>query len=164
MPYIQKRRPWKGQRKKRKKPGQHGYKLGGCTGRGFVPGMSGNPSGRNFSESAEINLALVARLHMTGTAKLDGETFKLTKAAFIAASLEELALNLRLPAAIRLRAIVEIMNRTEGMPRQRVEVDDRRSQPAAKSKEELQFFLVHGRWPEEMQSAPGDDVDQKKPS
>ena len=157
MPYSQTRRPWKGQRNKRKKPGQHGYKLGGCTGHGFVPGRSGNPTGSNFSASAEIRLALVARLQMIGSTELDAETVKLTKAAFIAASLEEIALDNGLPAAIRLRAIVEIMNRTEGMPRQRVEVDDRRSQLAQRPKEDLLFYLQHGRWPEEM--PPGTAVE-----
>jgi hypothetical protein len=100
--------------------------------------------------------------HMTGTAKLHGETFKLTKAAFIAASLEELALNLRLPPPIRLRAIVEISNRTEGVPRRHVEVGDRRSELATKSRDELLFYLAHGRWPEEMPS--GTAVELKKPS
>jgi hypothetical protein len=66
VPYTQKRRSWKGQRKRRKKPKHYGYQLGGCKGRGFLPGKSANPAGTNFSVSDEITRALIARLQVIG--------------------------------------------------------------------------------------------------
>jgi len=108
-----------------------------------MPGQSGNPDGRPRT-SGLLN-GLRARL---AEALPDGRS---TEQALINVLVQE-----ALRGKHRLQAIMMIFDRLEGKATVRVELNDRRSQLAAKSKEELQFFLVHGRWPEEMQSAPGD--------
>jgi len=62
----------------------------------------------------------------------------------------------------RLQAIMMIFDRLEGKATVRVEVQDRRSELAAKPKEHLLFYLAHGRWPEEMPLETAAEL--KKPS
>lgn len=48
-----------------------------------------------------------------------------------------------------IAAITEIINYTEGKPKQQIDVNDITESVAARSDGDLEFFIQHGHWPEE---------------
>jgi len=110
--------------------------IGGVTGRGFVPGRSGNPSGRPHSRGL-----LVALRHKIAEIAPDGRT--------IEEHLIEVLLQEALRDRRRLPALDLIFDRLEGRARQQIEVADVTRELREKSDAELQFYLDHGRWPDD---------------
>jgi hypothetical protein len=109
--------------------------LGGITGRGFLPGQSGNPSGRPRTRG--LVSALRAKVAEVGP---DGR------------SLEDRLVGVLLQEALggrhRLAAVEVIFDRLEGRARQQIEVADVTKELRQKSDDELRFHLAHDRWPE----------------
>jgi hypothetical protein len=109
--------------------------LGGITGRGFLPGQSGNPNGRPRTRGL-VN-ALRAKVAEAGP---DGR------------SLEDRLVGVLLQEALggrhRLAAVEVIFDRLEGRARQQIEVADVTKELRQKSDDELRFHLEHDRWPE----------------
>ena len=110
--------------------------LGGVTGHGFLPGQSGNPSGRPRTKGL-VN-ALRARVAEVGA---DGRT--------IEEALADVLVEEGLGGKNRLAAVEAIFDRLEGRARQQIEVADVTAELRAKSDEELAFYLAHNRWPNE---------------
>ena len=109
--------------------------LGGITGRGFVPGQSGNPKGRPHARG----LIAALRLKVAEIAP-DGRT--------IEEHLIDVLLQEALRGKHRVPAVEVIFDRLEGRARQTLEVADITRELREKSDEELRFHLAHGRWPE----------------
>src|SRR5580658_4014213 len=109
--------------------------LGGITGKGFMPGQSGNPSGRPRTRG--LVSALRAKVAEVGP---DGR------------SLEERLVGVLLQEALggrhRLAAVEVIFDRLEGRASQHIEVADVTRELRQKSDDELRFHLAHDRWPE----------------
>jgi hypothetical protein len=110
--------------------------LGGCTGKGFVPGQSGNPSGRPRTRGLLGTLRL--RVAEIGP---DGRT------------LEEKLISVLLQEALhgrhRLAAVEVIFDRLEGRARQHLDVADVTKELKEKTDNELRFHLANDRWPDE---------------
>jgi hypothetical protein len=115
----------------RKQPKQ----LGGITGRGFVPGKSGNPSGRPRTRGLVSSLR--AKMSEVGP---DGR------------SLEERLVAVLIQEALRgrqrLAAVAVIFDRLEGRAHQQIQVADVTKELREKSDDELRFHLAHDRWPD----------------
>lgn len=115
----------------RKKPKQ----LGGVTGRGFVPGKSGNPSGRPRTQGLVSSLR--AKMAEVGP---DG------------CSLEERLVGVLIQEASRgrqrLAAVAVIFDRLEGRAHQQIEIADVTKELREKSDDELRFHLEHDRGPD----------------
>jgi hypothetical protein len=125
-------------------PGQP-KQLGGITGRGFLPGQSGNPNGRPRTRG--LVSALRSKVSEIGT---DGR------------SVEDQLVSVLLQEALRgrqrLAAVEIIFDRLEGRARQQIEVADITKELRQKSDDELRFHLENDRWPEEnelLESASG---------
>ena len=118
-------------RKQRKRTKQ----LGGITGRGFLPGQSGNPKGRPHTKGL-----LTALRHKVGEMCPDGLTT-------IEEQLVEVLVQEALRGKHRLPAVEMIFDRLEGRARQQIEVADVTRELREKSDEELRFYLEHQRWP-----------------
>jgi hypothetical protein len=116
-------------------------RLGGITGRGFMPGQSGNPSGRPRTRGLLGTLRV--RVSEIGT---DGR------------SIEDRLIDVLLQEALRgrhrLAAVEIIFNRLEGRSTQQIQVADVTKQLRDKSDGELLFHLAHNRWPEEGELLP----------
>jgi len=114
----------------------HQKQLGGITGRGFLPGKSGNPNGRPHAKG------LIAALRL-----------KVAEIAADGRSIEEHLIDVVLQEALRgkhrLAAVELIFDRLEGKAHQRLEVADITRQLREKTDEELMFHLQHDRWPSE---------------
>ena len=110
-------------------------RLGGVTGRGFLPGKSGNPNGRPRTKG--LITALRAKVAEIAP---DGRTLE--------AHLVDVLLQEALRGRHRLAAVETIFDRLEGRPRHRLEVADISEDLRKKSIEELTFYLAHLRWPE----------------
>lgn len=108
--------------------------LGGVTGRGFLPGQSGNPSGRPRTRGLVV--ALRAKVAEIGK---DGRT---VEEKLVAVLVDE-----ALRGKHRLAAVEVIFDRLEGRARQQIEVADITQEIRAKSSAELRFSLEHYRWP-----------------
>lgn len=110
--------------------------LGGITGRGFMPGQSGNPNGRP------------AHARTAGTLR-----FRVAEVGPDGRSLEERLIDVLLSEALRgrhrLAAVETIFDRLEGRPRQHLDVADVSKELKEKSDAELRFHLAHDRWPDE---------------
>jgi hypothetical protein len=111
-------------------------KLGGVTGRGFLPGQSGNPSGRPRTRGLLGTLRLrVAEIGPDGR------------------SLEERLIDVLINEAMRgrhrLAAVETIFDRLEGRARQHLDVADVTKELREKTDNELRFHLAHDRWPDE---------------
>lgn len=113
---------------------KHTKHLGGITGRGFLPGQSGNPKGRPHTKGL-----LTALRHKVGEIGLDGRT--------IEEQLVEVLVQEALRGKHRLPAVEMIFDRLEGRARQQIEVADVTRELREKSDEELRFYLEHNRWP-----------------
>jgi Family of unknown function (DUF5681) len=115
----------------RKQPKQ----LGGITGRGFVPGKSGNPSGRPRTRGLVSSLR--AKMSEVGP---DGR------------SLEERLVAVLIQEALRgrqrLAAVAVIFDRLEGRAHQQIQIADVTKELREKSDDELRFHLAHDRWPD----------------
>lgn len=108
-------------------------KLGGVTGKGFMPGQSGNPNGRPRTRGLLV--------------QLKAELGEVTKGR----SAEELIAQKLVNLAKRgnLAAIRECFDRLEGKPRQAFDLNDERRQLQGRTDEEKLHLAVHGLWPEE---------------
>ena len=124
-------------------------RLGGITGRGFLPGQSGNPSGRPRGSAKGLLTVLRSKIAEAGQ---DGRTIE---ERLVAALVEE-----ALRGKHRLAAIEVIFDRLEGRPAQRLDLADVTSDLRSRSTEELQFFLDFKRWPSDAELATM-DRDQK---
>jgi hypothetical protein len=110
--------------------------LGGITGRGFMPGQSGNPNGRPRSRG------LVSALRSTvSEVGHDGRS--------VEQQLVDVLLHEALRGRHRLAAVEVIFDRLEGRATQQIQVADVTKALREKSDEELRFHLEHDRWPEE---------------
>ena len=109
--------------------------LGGVTGKGFVPGQSGNPSGRPRTRGLVSSLR--AKMSEVGP---DGQ------------SLEERLVGVLVQEALkgrqRLAAVAVIFDRLEGRAHQQIQIADVTKELREKSDDELRFHLAHDRWPE----------------
>jgi len=110
--------------------------LGGCTGKGFLPGQSGNPNGRPRTRG------------LLGTLRV-----KVAEVGPDGLSLEERLVNVLLQEALhgrhRLAAVEIVFDRLEGRARQHLDVADVSKELKEKSDAELRFHLAHDRWPDE---------------
>lgn len=109
-------------------------RLGGITGRGFLPGKSGNPNGRPHTRG----LISALRLRVAEIAP-DGRT--------IEEHLIDVLMQEALRGKHRLPAVELIFDRLEGKAHQMLEVADITREIRQKSDAELIFHLEHGRWP-----------------
>ena len=114
--------------------------LGGITGRGFLPGRSGNPNGRPRTRGL-VN-ALHAKVSETGT---DGLT--------VEQQLVDVLVHEALRGRHRLAAVEAIFDRLEGRASQRIQVADITQELRLKSDDELRFHLAHGHWPDDTELA-----------
>ena len=123
--------------------------LGGITGRGFLPGQSGNPNGRPRTRG--LLGALRGRVSEVGQ---DGR------------SLEDRLVGVLIEEALRgrhrLAAVEVIFDRLEGRARQQIEVADVTKELRQKSDDELRFHLEHDRWPEEDELPESDSGQSEK--
>ena len=110
-------------------------KLGGVTGKGFMPGQSGNPAGRPRTRG------LIAALKAEVSVVVKGRTVE----EALAAELVRQALRGRR----RLVAIAEIFDRLEGKPRQALDFNDITKQLQGRTEEELLHYAETGKWPNE---------------
>ena len=107
------------------------------------PNPSGRPKSRLVSEALRVRLAEIKA----------GDPQGRTYAEIVAHNLVEIACS-KGPSAVS--ASNEIADRLEGRARQQIEVADVTQQLRDKSDYELQFYLDHGRWPEEENSETPD--------
>jgi hypothetical protein len=110
--------------------------LGGITGRGFLPGRSGNPNGRPRTRG--LVSALHAKVSEVGP---DGRS--------IEQQLVDVLLHEALRGKHRLAAVEVIFDRLEGRASQHIQIADVTKELRQKSDDELRFHLEHDRWPEE---------------
>src|SRR4029077_13452578 len=115
---------------------REGKQLGDITGRGFLPGQSGNPKGRPHTKGL-----LTALRNKVSEVDANGQT--------IESRLVEVLVSEALDGKNRLAAVEIILDRLEGRSRQRLEVADVTAQLRDKSDDELQFHLDNNRWPDE---------------
>ncbi|MGE5057242.1 MAG: DUF5681 domain-containing protein [Acidobacteriota bacterium] len=112
-------------------------KAGGVTGKGFLPGKSGNPAGRPPTKGLLI--------HLRG--ELGEVTNGLVAEAVIARKLVNLA------KRGNLAAIRECFDRTEGKPRQQLDLNDITRELQNHTDEELLHYATTGKWPNEVTDA-----------
>jgi hypothetical protein len=105
---------------------------GGITGRGFVPGKSGNPTGRPRTQG--LVRALLAKVLEIGP---DGRS--------IEQQLVDVLVQEALRGRHRLAAVATIFDRLEGRARQQIEVADVTKELRDKSDDELRFHLEQHR-------------------
>jgi hypothetical protein len=105
------------------------------------PNPGGRPRTRALSDALRSKLAEV---------KAD-DPERRSYAEVLASHLVELACTQSRHA---VAAISEIVDRTEGKPRQGIEFSDVTSELRSKSDGELQFYIDHGRWPEDDLETP----------
>jgi hypothetical protein len=123
---------------------QRGNKLvGGVTGRGFLPGQSGNPNGRPHTKGL-----LTALRNKVAEAGADGRT--------IEDQLVEVLVQEALRGRHRLPAVEAIFDRLEGRATQQLNVRDVTADLRSRSDQELEFHLRHDRWPSENELETGE--------
>jgi hypothetical protein len=110
--------------------------LGGITGRGFLPGRSGNPSSRPRTRG--LVSALHAKVSEVGP---DGRRIK--------QQLVDVLLREALRGKHRLAAVEVIFDRLEGRASQHIQIADVTKEMRQKSDDELGFHLEHDRWLED---------------
>ena len=125
---------WKVHMDESKKTPRRQKQLGGATGRGFLPGRSGNPNGRPRTRG--LVSALHARVSEIGA---DGRS--------IEQQLVDVLLHEALRGKHRLAAVEVIFDRLEGRASQHIQVADVTKELRQKSDDELRFHLEHDRWP-----------------
>jgi hypothetical protein len=111
--------------------------LGGITGRGFLPGRSGNVNGRPKTNTGLVNAirAKVAELAP------DGRTI----AQHIAAMLVDESLRGR----HRVAAASVILDRLEGRPAQQLDLNNITQDLASRTDDELLYHIANDCWPED---------------
>jgi hypothetical protein len=113
---------------------RNGKLLGGVTGRGFLPGRSGNPNGRPPTRGLVNSLKV-----------------KITEVGQDGRSVEDLLVDALLREAFggrnRMAALAYIFDRLEGRPRQALDIKSIQDDIHGRSDEELHFYLENGRWP-----------------
>jgi hypothetical protein len=123
----------------------HGKRLGGASGKGFLPGRSGNPGGR--PRTTGLIDAIRAKVFEIGT---DGRT--------VAEQIAQMLVDESLRGKHRVAAATLILDRLEGRPPQQLNLNNITHDIAGRSDAELRHYLDHGRWPEsgELGSADSD--------
>lgn len=114
-------------------------RLGGVTGRGFMPGESGNPGGRPRTHG------LLAALRAAVEEVRGGVT--------VEKALVETLITEALQGHNRLGAIQTVFDRLEGRPKQQLDLNDITAAMANRSPEALVFYAEHGCWPEDENTA-----------
>lgn len=114
---------------------RNGKLLGGITGKGFLPGRSGNPNGRPRTQGLLNSLKI-----------------RITEIRPDGRSVEEVLVDTLLQEAFtgknRMTALAYVFDRLEGRPRQELDVKNITEQLRTRSDEELKFYLANGHWPE----------------
>jgi hypothetical protein len=110
--------------------------IGGVTGKGFLPGKSGNPKGRPHTTGL-----LTALRNKIGEVDADGMT--------VEARLVEVLVSEALVGKNRLPAVEVIFDRLEGRSRQHLQIADVTAELRSKCDAELQFHLDNNRWPDD---------------
>ncbi len=111
-------------------------RLGGCTGKGFMPGKSGNPRGRPRTKG----LLNALRMAIAGVDE-NGVT--------VEQRLVDSLITEALRGGNRLAAIQTVFDRLEGRPKQQLDFNDITRAMEGRTKEELLHFAEHGCWPED---------------
>jgi len=111
--------------------------LGGITGRGFLPGQSGNVNGR---PKTTAGLVKAIRLKVAEIAP-DGRT--------IAQHIAEMLVEESLQGRHRVAAASVILDRLEGRPAQQLDFNNITQDLANRSDDELRYHLANDCWPED---------------
>jgi hypothetical protein len=119
---------------KKLKQRRSGKLLGGVTGKGFLPGKTGNPNGRPRTRG----LVNALRASVSDISP-DGRSIE---ELLVAALIEE-----AFGGRNGMAALAYIFDRLEGRPSQQIEVADITRELREKTDEELRFYLEHNRWP-----------------
>lgn len=119
---------------------RRGTRPGGVTGKGFLPGKSGNPKGRPPIKG----LLLALRAAVTGTLE-DGRT--------IEQAIVDQMIHEALRGRRKLQAIAEIFDRLEGKPRQVLDLNDITKQLQGRTDAELLYYAERGTWPAKVGNA-----------
>jgi hypothetical protein len=116
---------------------QHGKLVGGITGRGFLPGRSGNVNGRPKTNTGLVNAirAKVAELAP------DGRT--------IAQHIAEMLIDESLRGRHRVAAASVILDRLEGRAAQQLDLNNITQDLASRTDDELRFHIANDCWPED---------------
>jgi hypothetical protein len=112
-----------------------GKRLGGASGKGFLPGRSGNPGGR--PRTSGLIDAIRTKVFEIGA---DGRT--------IAEQIAQMLVDESLRGKHRVAAATLILDRLEGRPPQQLNLNNITHDIAGRSDAELRHYLDHGRWPE----------------
>jgi Family of unknown function (DUF5681) len=113
-----------------------GKRLGGCTGRGFMPGQSGNPKGGRPKTKGLLN-ALKARV---AEPTRNGRTME--------DELVEVLILEALQGKNRLTAIQTVFDRLEGRPAQQLNFNDISRALSGKTDSELLRYAETGVFPD----------------
>ena len=119
-------------------------KVGGVTGRGFMPGKSGNPKGR-----PPVRGLLNALRSAVAEPASDGAT--------VEQELVRVLILEALKGRNRLAAIQTIFDRLEGKPKQQLDLNDITRSMANRSSKELEHFAIHGVWPDQQNESRDDE-------
>jgi hypothetical protein len=119
--------------------------LGGVTGRGFMPGQSGNLNGR---PKTAVGLVNAIRAKVAERAP-DGRT--------VAQHIAEMLVEESLRGKHRVAAAALILDRLEGRSAMQLNLNNITDQFASRSDEELRYHLDHGCWPEDHDLAVADE-------
>jgi hypothetical protein len=118
-----------------------GKLVGGVTGRGFLPGQSGNPNGRPKTSVGLIN-AIRAKVAERAS---DGRT--------VAEHIADMLIDESLRGKHRVAAAALILDRLEGRAALQLNLNNVTEQFSGRDDEELQYHLDHGCWPEDREAA-----------
>jgi hypothetical protein len=118
-----------------------GKLVGGITGRGFLPGQSGNPNGR---PKTSVGLISAIREKVAERAP-DGRT--------VAEHIADMLIDESLRGKHRVAAAALILDRLEGRAALQLNVNNITEQFSSRDDEELQYHLDHGGWPEDRDAA-----------
>jgi hypothetical protein len=122
--------------------GQRARQPGGCTGRGFLPGQSGNPKGGRPKVKG-LMTALKAKLAEKSD---DGRTYE---ERLVAVLMDE-----ALKGRNRVAAVIAIFDRCLGKPAQQLNLNDITRLLQGRSEEELMYYAEHGCFPEDANEKP----------
>lgn len=119
--------------------------LYGKSGR-FQKGQSGNPLGMAHRTHTLITMAIREKLAALDPDDPKKRTFaqRITDLLFDCALRPDPEVD-----KTRIMAICEISDRSEGKPKQQLEVNDITAELRERSTEDLMFHLEHGYWPED---------------
>ena len=115
---------------------RNGKLLGGVTGRGFLPGRSGNPLGR--PRTTGLLEALRAKMFEI---EADGRS--------VAEHVAEALVDESLRGRQRIAAASLILDRLEGRPPQQLDLNNITGELDHRRDDELRFYLQNSHWPEQ---------------